>query len=57
VGGRAPHGTLDLPVKGRFENGVGNFYSDSGINGKMVRTRLTWLQITAKSARWEQAFS
>jgi hypothetical protein len=57
VDGRAPHGTLDPPVKGRFENGVGTFYSDGEINGRPVRTRFTWSQITRTSARWEQAFS
>ena len=46
VDSRAPHGTLDPPVKGRFEKGVGNFYSDGEINGKPVRTRFTWSQIT-----------
>ena len=45
------------PVKGRFENGVGNFYSDGDINGKPMRTRYTWSQITKTSARWEQAYS
>jgi hypothetical protein len=44
-------------VKGRFENGVGSFYSDGEINGKPVRTRFLWSQITATTARWEQAFS
>ena len=57
VDSRTPHGTLDPPVKGRFEKGVGTFYSDSEMNGKTVRTRYTWSQITAKSARWEQALS
>jgi len=57
VDGRAPHGTLDPPVKGRFQKGVGTFYSDSEMNGKMVRTRYTWSQITDKSARWDQALS
>ena len=41
----------------RFENGVGTFYSDSTTNGKTVRTRFTWSQITPTSARWEQATS
>jgi hypothetical protein len=57
VDSRAPHGVLDPPVKGRFENGVGTFYSDGEINGKPTRTRFMWSQITPKSARWEQAFS
>jgi Protein of unknown function (DUF1579) len=57
VDSRTPHGTLDPPVKGRFEKGVGTFYSDSEMNGKPVRTRFIWSQITAQSARWEQAFS
>jgi hypothetical protein len=57
VDSRAPHGVLDPPVKGHFEKGVGTFYSDGEINGKPVRTRFMWSQITATSARWEQAFS
>lgn len=57
VDSRAPHGTLDPPVTGRFENGVGTFYSDGVVNGKPTRTRFLWSQITPKSARWEQAFS
>ena len=57
VDGRDPHGALDPPVKGRFINGVGTFYSDSVIDGKTIRTRYIWSRITAKSARWEQAMS
>jgi hypothetical protein len=46
------------PAVGRFENGVGNFYSDyKDPQGKTVRGRLTWSQITPTSARWEQAQS
>lgn len=56
IDSRAPHGALDPPVKGRFEKGVGTFYSDGEI-GKPVRTRFTRSRITPKSARWEQAFS
>lgn len=46
------------PAIGRFENGVGNFYSDyMDAQGKTVRGRLTWSHITPTSARWEQAQS
>jgi hypothetical protein len=55
--GRNPFGDLDPPVKGRFENGVGTFYSDGAIDGKPVRTRFLWSRITPTSAHWEQAYS
>ena len=57
IDGRDPHGALDPPVKGRFEHGVGTFYSDGVVNGKPVRTRYVWSAITHESARWEQAYS
>ena len=57
IDSRAPHSAMDPPVKGRFVDGVGNFYSDGEINGKPARTRYTWSQITKTSARWEQAYS
>jgi hypothetical protein len=55
--GRTPHGELDPPVQGRFENGVGSFYGRTTINGKQMPVRFVWSQITATSARWEQAYS
>jgi hypothetical protein len=55
--GRTPHGDLDPPVQGRFENGVGTFCGDTTINGKPMRVRFVWSHITATSARWEQAYS
>lgn len=57
IDGRNPLGALDPPVKGRFDNGVGTFYSDGTLNGRPVRTRLIWSHITPTSARWEQAYS
>jgi hypothetical protein len=57
IDGRTPHRPLDPPVKGRFENGVGTFYSDYVDKGKPMRVRFIWSQITPTSARWEQASS
>lgn len=57
IDARDPHGALDPPVKGRFINGIGTFYSDQLIDGKPTRTRFIWSQITGTSARWEQAYS
>jgi hypothetical protein len=57
IDSRYPHFPLDPPVKGRFENGVGLFYSDGVVNEKTIRTRFTWSQITPTSAHWEQATS
>jgi len=57
VDGRNPHGRLDPPVKGRFENGVGRFYSDDSIDGKPIRVRYTWTYHAPDAAHWEQAYS
>ncbi len=45
-------GTLDPPMNGRFENGVGVFFGDDTFNGKPIRIRFIW-----KPRHWEQAFS
>ncbi len=55
--GRYPSGPLDPPVKGRFENGVGTFFSDEMHDGKATRVRFIWSNTTPTSARWEQAYS
>jgi hypothetical protein len=57
VDSRTPHLPLDPPVKGRFENGVGTFYSDYVADGKPMRVRFIWSRITPTSAQWEQAIS
>jgi hypothetical protein len=36
---------------------VGTFYADNTFNAKPIRVRFVWSHITAKSCRWEQAFS
>jgi hypothetical protein len=52
-------GLLGLPpVVGRFgEDGIGRFYADEVQEGRPVRVRYLWDNITATTARWAQAFS
>ena len=55
---RYPGGPLDPPMKGRFLDKIGLFYSDYiAADGRTHRTRLLWSQITSNSAHWEQADS
>jgi hypothetical protein len=52
------NGDLGLPpVVGRFADGVGLFYCEESYDGKDITTRYKWSDITATTARWEQAFS
>jgi hypothetical protein len=52
------NGQLALPpVVGHFEDGVGEFFSDEEYDGEQIRVRYRWSNITATTARWEQAFS
>ena len=55
--GRNPLGDLDPPLKGRFEAGTGTFYGSETFQGKPVRVRILWSQVTPNTARWEQAYS
>jgi hypothetical protein len=45
------------PVVGRFRDGVGLFYSQETYEGLNITVRYKWSDITATTARWEQAFS
>lgn len=57
VDSRSPHLPVDPPMLGRFENGVGTFYSDGMIDGKPARTRFIWSGISPTTAHWQQALS
>ena len=49
--------TVDTPVVGSFDNGVGSFYADENFNGKPIRVRFRWTDTHTASPHWEQAFS
>lgn len=53
---RSPH-SLDVPVIGRFEDGVGHFHADDRLDGRPVRLRFIWSRTDSASPRWEQAMS
>jgi hypothetical protein len=50
-------GTLEAPVLGGFDRGIGTFFGDEMLDGRPIRVRFIWSDITDSSARWEQAFS
>lgn len=43
-------------VRGRFADGVGTFYGTETHRGVTYRMRFLWKEISAESARWEQAY-
>lgn len=50
-------GALDVPVVGRFENGVGTFLAQDRLDGRPIWVRFLWLCADPERPRWEQAFS
>src|SRR5580700_8994278 len=50
-------GTLSVPTVGEFKNGRGEFYDQEPLNGRMILVRNVWMDMTANSCRFEQAFS
>ncbi len=50
-------GSLEVPVSGRFADGVGQFYSDEVLGGRPVKVRFTYQSRTEDTAEWQQAFS
>lgn len=57
TGGLDANGHLTVPVVGAFSDGVGIFEGDDTLNGRAIRVRYKWSNISANTARWEQAFS
>lgn len=51
------YGSVDPPMVGRFTGGRGEFYGEDTVDGRPVKVRFIWSQITPVSAKWEQAFS
>lgn len=54
--GRYP-GSLDPPVKGRFVDGVGTFFTNDTFNDTPIKVRFIWDARNHSAPRWEQAFS
>ena len=50
-------GILDVPVIGKFKDGIGEFYSQELFEGRHIYSRFIWSKVTKSSAQWEQAFS
>jgi hypothetical protein len=55
IDGRFPG--IDKPVLGRFDAGIGRFYTDDNLAGQPIRVRFTYQSIDAAHAIWTQAFS
>ncbi|WP_419904998.1 DUF1579 domain-containing protein [Kiloniella sp.] len=53
---RTPH-SLDVPVLGQFENGIGLFYAEDTLDGKAIKVRFRWTGTDTPTPQWEQAFS
>lgn len=51
------NGALTRPVHGRFHDGRGEFYGEDDLDGKAILVRFVISQVTADSARFEQAYS
>ncbi|MFC5479752.1 DUF1579 domain-containing protein [Massilia suwonensis] len=54
--GRNPT-ALDVPVVGKFSNGVGLFFADDVLDGQAIKVRFTWTALPGRNPTWEQAFS
>jgi hypothetical protein len=49
---------IDAPMRGGFgSDGSGAFYADEDFDGRPIRVRFLWTDITPQSCCWQQAFS
>jgi hypothetical protein len=53
---RTPH-TIEVPVIGGFENGIGTFTCADTLRGRPITVRYLLTPLTPTTRRWEQAFS
>jgi hypothetical protein len=53
---RQPH-SLDVPVVGGFDGGVGLFFAEDNLNDRPIKIRFTWDARVPQAPVWEQAFS
>jgi hypothetical protein len=51
------NGKLDQPMTGEFKNGVGEFYDQEPLNGKMIYVRFIWSETETGKPHFEQSFS
>ena len=51
------NGLLTQPVLGDFRNGIGEFYGQDELDGRAILVRFVISEVTAESARFEQAYS
>ena len=54
--GRFPD-RIDVPVVGRFEDGVGTFFANDTFDGTPITIRFVWRRIGPDELYWDQAFS
>lgn len=55
IDSRAPE--LGEPVRGKFQDGVGEFFCEEVQEGRPVVVRFRWTVLDDENATWEQAFS
>ncbi|WP_242164580.1 hypothetical protein [Lysobacter sp. M15] len=51
------NGLLTQPVLGGFRDGIGEFYGQDELDGRTILVRFVISEVTANSARFEQAYS
>ena len=50
-------GVLDPPQIGQFKDGIGEFYAQDTLNGKLIFVRFIWSKTDTSTPHFEQSFS